>query len=609
MLGGYAHKLAKIDLTAGSVTYEVPKQDDLEKYVGARGLGVKYVYDNGPKVDPLSPDNLLCFMNGPLSGTAAKMSGRLCVVTKSPLTGGVTDAHMGGWSAAKLKWAGFDGLLVKGASKHPVYLLVKDGAVTINDASSLWGLSVHETCAALQKKHGEDADVMAIGQAGENLVRFANWGNNDERYAGRGGTGAVGGSKKLKAIVVLGKRENQPRPANPEAWKEADKQASATINDPKNVTAPKKGGLSLYGTNVLMNITNVIGALPAHNGKNTSMPGAENISGETIRETRLVKDNTCHACPVACKKMVEVEINGKKIRFESYEYESAWALGAHQGNVDRDWVGYAIYLCNLYGMDTIEAGNAIAVLMEATEKNYVSAADGMKWGEKEGQAKMLEMIAMRRGIGDKLAEGPARFAQGIGHPELALTVKGQAIPAYDPRGLKGMGIAYATSNRGACHLRAYTPASEILGVPVKTDPLAWEGKGKLTKLFQDVSAFTDSLDLCKFSQFAEGPEVYAAQFSAYTGKTVTVEDILLAGERIYNLERHYNNLAGHREGSDSLPKRFTHEPSDSGGSKGQVCELDKMLEEYYADRGWVNGVVPQAKLAQLGIVSGSAADD
>jgi aldehyde:ferredoxin oxidoreductase len=606
MLGGYAHKLARIDLSTGHVEYFAPDPKDLEMYVGGRGLGVKYVYENGPKVDPLGPENLLCIMNGPLSGTRAKMSGRLAVVTKSPLTGTVTDSHMGGWTAAKLKWAGFDGLLIKGASEKPVYLLVKDGEVSIHDASDLWGKTTHEVHRILRERHGEEADVMAIGPAGENLVRFANWINNDERAAGRGGTGAVAGSKKLKAIVVVGKQDSMPQPKDPELWREADRLASAAINDPKNVTAPKKGGLSLYGTNVLMNITNVMGALPTFNAQHTCIEGAEKISGEYIREHRLIKDNTCHACPVACKKMVEVHVDGKTIRFESYEYESAWALGAHAGHTDTDWTGYAIYLCNAYGMDTIEAGNAIAVLMEATEKGYYQGADGLRFGDKEGEVRVLEAIAFRRGVGDMLAEGPARFAKAIGHPEISLEVKGQSIPAYDPRGLKGMGIAYATSNRGACHLRAYTPASEILGVPYKTDPLAWQGKGELTKLFQDLSAFTDSLDLCKFSQFAEGPEEYAKQLAAYWGRPVTPEEILRIGERIYNLERHYNNLAGWAEGSDYLPQRFLQEPSDCAGSKGQLTELDLMLEEYYRARGWERGVVPPAKLRELGILSQAA---
>ncbi|WP_456447231.1 aldehyde ferredoxin oxidoreductase family protein [Oceanithermus sp.] len=602
MLKGYAHRLAKIDLTAGTVAYEAPKEEDLKKYIGGRGLGVKYVFENGPDVDPLGPDNLLAVMTGPLTGTQAKMSGRLAVVTKSPLTGTVTDSHMGGWTAAKLKWAGFDGLLIKGAAEKPVYLLVQDGQVEIKDAADLWGKTTHEAHEILRKRHGEDADVMAIGPAGENLVKFAAWLNNDERASGRGGTGAVGGSKKLKAIVVVPGDKSAFQPADKEAWHEADQRALATIMDENNVTAPRKGGLSVYGTNVLMNITNSIGALPTFNAQHTSWEPAGEVSGEAIREHILVKDNTCHACPVACKKMVEIHLNGKPIRFESVEYESAWSLGPDSGSADRTWVSYAIYLCNAFGMDTIEAGNVIAALMEATEKGYLGEDEGLKFGDVQGECQFLEMIAHRQGLGDKAAEGTAKFMKAIGHPELAMEVKGQAIPAYDPRGLKGMGIAYATSNRGACHLRAYTPASELLGVPFKTDPIEWRGKAELTKTFQDLSAFTDSMDLCKFSQFAEGPEEYADQYTAYTGMKVTPDDIMKIGERIYNLERYFNNQAGWAEGSDYLPERFLKEPSDSGGSKGQVTELDEMLSEYYQLRGWKNGVVPEEKLKELGIL-------
>ncbi len=602
MLGGYAHRLARIDLSSRTVSYEAPKEEDLKKYIGGRGLGVKYVFDNGPQVDPLSPDNLLAIMNGPLSGTEVKMSGRLAVVTKSPLTGTIADSHMGGWTAAKLKWAGFDGLLIKGAASEPVYLLVKDGEVSIEDASDLWGKTTHEVHEILRKRHGEEADVMAIGPAGENLVRFANWINNDERAAGRNGTGAVAGSKKLKAIVVVGDKDKIPRPADREAWREADKHALAGIVDEKNVTSPRKGGLSVYGTNVLMNIVNSIGALPTLNAQHTQFAEAEKISGEYVREHILEKDNTCHACPVACKKMVRIRVNGEEIVFESYEYESAWGMGADVGNGDTHWVGYAIYLANAYGMDTIETGNVLAVLAEATQRGYVSEDQGLRWGDKVRQTEIIKKIALREGFYERLGLGAAGFAKELGHEELAMSVKGQAIPAYDPRGLKGMGIAYATSNRGACHLRAYTPASEVLGVPYKTDPIEWKGKGELTKLFQDLSGFTDSLDVCKFAQFAEGPEEFAEQFSAYTGMEVTAEDVLKIGERIYNLERYYNNLAGWGEGSDYLPKRFLEEPSDAGGSKGQVTELDRMLEEYYAARGWKNGVVPEEKLKELGIL-------
>jgi aldehyde:ferredoxin oxidoreductase len=238
--------------------------------------------------------------------------------------------------------------------------------------------------------------------------------------------------------------------------------------------------------------------------------------------------------------------------------------------------------------------------MEATERGWVEG-DGLAWGDVAGMVEMTETIALRRGAGDLLAEGPARAAAKLGHPEIAMAVKGQAIPAYDPRGLKGMGLGYATSNRGACHLRAYTAAAELGVIPVQADPLEWRGKGELVKLFQDLHAFSDSLDLCKFSAFAEGAEEYAAQYATALGIEFNAQDVLAAGERIYNLERHYNNLAGFREGSDKLPARFTDEHSTLAGSKGHVSELQQMLEEYYAARGWIEGVVPEAKLRELGI--------
>jgi aldehyde:ferredoxin oxidoreductase len=613
-IGGFKNKVAWVNLTDGSVDYKGVDEDDAKKYIGARGLGVKYVFDNGPEVDPLSPDNILCVMNGPLTGTDVNMSGRLAVVTKSPLTGTVTDSHMGGWTAAKLKWAGFDGLVFKGKAETPVYAYVENGEVTLHDASDVWGKTVHETLATLTDRHGGSAkggkgvvDGMAIGPAGENLVKFGCWVNVDDRAAGRGGTGAVAGSKNLKAIIIKGDRSGKPQPANKEADKEARKVGLSAIMAEENITSPRKGGLSVYGTNVLMNITESIGALPARNSQTTAF-GAENaekISGEYVRENILVEEPTCHACPVACKKEVEVTEGPYKVRMESLEYEPAWSLGANCGNNDVNAVAYIIDLANQYGFDAIEVGQVLSVYMEASQRGYTNGDGTLEWGDTAGMVEAVHKLVRREGVGAKLAEGPTNAARLFGHPELAMSVKGQAIPAYDPRGLKGMGIAYATSNRGACHLRAYTPAAELGVMPfgsLKVDPLAWEGKGQLTKIFQDVHAVSDSLDLCKFSAFAEGMDEYTAQFNGVTGLEYSSDELLKCGERVYNLERYYNNLAGFGEGSDYLPKRFTEEPSTMPGSEGHVAELDKMLAEYYTERGWVNGVVPQEKLKELDII-------
>jgi aldehyde:ferredoxin oxidoreductase len=606
-IGGFANKVAHVDLTAGKVEFKPIPEDWARKYIGGRGLGVKYVLENGPQIDPLSPDNLLCFMNGPLTGTEANMSGRMAIVTKSPLTGTVTDSHHGGWSAARLRWAGFDGLIFKGKSNKPVYLYIHDGQVEILDASPVWGKGVHDTVKFFQNQYGEkDLSVIAIGPAGEKLSRFACWVNEMDRASGRGGTGCVGGSKNLKAIVIK-QEKNIPRPHDLEKWKEAHKKALAEIMDERVVTAPRKGGLSVYGTNVLMNLLNPIGGMPTRNSQDVYFEGHEKISGEYVKQNILVDDPTCHACPVACKKEVEIKEGPfKGLRMESVEYESAWAFGANCGNDNIASIAKLIDQCNDYGFDTIEMGNVLSVYQEATQRGYVNGAGGLKFGDYMAMVATVDQIAKREGIGDVLAEGTMRAAKKWGHPEIAMTCKDQAIPAYDPRGLKGMGIVYATSNRGACHLRGYTPAAEVvgnvLGPATVSDPLAWKGKGELAAIFQNVHAVTDCLDVCKFATFAESMDTFAAQYTAYTGIEMTGGDLVKAGERVYNLERYYNNLAGFREGSDTLPERFLKEPSQQKGSKGHICELPEMLEEYYKARGWVNGVVPESKLKELEIL-------
>jgi aldehyde:ferredoxin oxidoreductase len=604
--GGYTDKVAWIDLTTGKIEYKTIDPEDARKYIGGRGLGDKYVFDNGPHVDPLSPDNILCFMNGPLTGTDVNLSGRMAVCTKSPLTGTITDSHHGGWSAARMKWAGFDGLVFKGRAGKPVYALIEDGTVTLHDATLLWGMGVHATIEALREKYGKkDVSIIAIGQAGENLVKFACWMNEDDRASGRGGTGCVGGAKGLKAIVIKGKHADRPRPKNKAAFDAAHRAALEQLLDERVITSPRKGALSVYGTNVLMNMTNVIGAMPTRNSQDTYFPNHEKLSGEYVKQHILVNDPTCHACPVACKKEVTVKEGPYKIHMESVEYEPAWAVGANCGNDDIEAVAYIIDRANDWGYDAIEIGLVLSLYMECTQRGYANG-DGLAWGDTQGMVALAKKIAFRDGVGAILAEGTGKAARLLGHPELGMEVKGQGIPAYDPRGIKAMGLGYATSNRGACHLRAYTPAAEVignvLGPSTIVDPLEWKGKGNLTVIFQHVHTVTDCLDLCKFATFAESMDTFAAQLAAITGMDADAGYLLKVGERVYNLERYYNNLNGFREGSDTLPERFLSEPSNGPGSKGQVCELDKMLEEYYEVRGWENGVVPEAKLKELEII-------
>ena len=609
MLGGYANKIGFVDLTTGNVEYDDAPEEWKLKYIGARGLGVKYVYENGPDVDPLSPDNILCFMNGPLTGSEFNMTGRMAIVTKSPLTGTITDSHHGGWSAARLRWAGFDGLIFKGKSEKPVYAYVTQDKVELLDASEVWGKGVHETVKFFQDKYGKDRkelSVIAIGPAGENQVKFACWINENDRASGRGGTGCVGGSKNLKAVVIDA-RKNIVKASDRDVCIPIREKALKEIMDERVVTSPRKGGLSVYGTNVLMNMTNVIGGLPTKNSQFTAYEDAEKISGEYVNDNLLVDNPTCHACPVACKKEVEVKDGPYKgLHMESVEYEPSWSVGANCGNNDARLVAKMIDLANDYGFDAIEIGHPLSVWMEASEKGYTNGEGKLEWGDPDGMTEAARMVAFRDGFGAVMADGADATAKHFGHPELAMTCKGQGVPAYDPRGIKGMGLGYATSNRGACHLRGYTPAAEVvgnvLGPSEVADPLEWKGKGEMVIIFQNVHTMTDCLDVCKFATFAESLDSFAQQYEVMTGVSSSPEHLLKVGERVYNLERHYNNLAGFGEGSDTLPDRFTKEPSTMGGSKGQVCELDDMLVEYYEKRGWVNGVVPESKLKELEII-------
>jgi len=634
-LGGFNDRVARVDLGEGGVQYESIPEEDAKKYIGARGLGVKYVFDNGPDVDPASPENVLTFMTGPLTGSQAVMSGRIAVVTKSPLTGTVTDSHHGGWSGARLKWAGLDGLVFEGKADEPVYAVVEDGEVELRDASHVWGMTTHEARETLEEEvegeYGKNLSYMGIGPGGEEGVKYACIINEDDRASGRGGTGCVMGSKNLKAVLVKAKR-NYLEPAAPEKFNTGTGEAMTVVRE-SDVTAPNEGGLSVYGTNVLMNLTEEIDALPTRNGKYTSTRAeretepeepnveAENVSGEYVRENILVDEPTCHSCPVACKKEVEVSttVDGEEIELtmESLEYEPAFTFGPNSMNDDVEKLAVMIDRCNKMGIDAIETGNLIAMAMEMDEKGYIE--DAIDWGDADQIIGLIERIGRREDdLADALAEGAQGAAQAFDAEDTRLDVKNQTIPAYDPRGMKGMAIGYATSNRGACHLRGYTPAAEVLGIPEKVDPVDPEGKGELLTVFQDLHAVSDSFDLCKFSAFAEGIEEYTAQYNGMTGRDLSEDELTKAGERIYTLERYYNNLNGFDGEDDSLPDRFLEDSGagipGQGAAEGELVDLEGLKEEYYEVRDWDDGVVPETKLEELGIEAGpgtgaASADD
>jgi len=406
------------------------------------------------------------------------------------------------------------------------------------------------------------------------------------------------GWKRLKCLIVRGNISNKPKPAHPEEFREAFAVGNTAIVK-GFVTGPREGVLSMFGTNMNMNIINELGALPTHNARRTTFEEADLIGGATIKESILVSNPTCHACPVACKKEVAVTEGKYKIRMESAEYESMWALGGNCGCSNKEAIVYMINLANDYGMDTMELGNCISVAMEAAQRGLIQQK--LEWGDDDAMINLIHKTATREGIGDILAEGCGRAAKTFGNEGLANQVKGQSIGAYDPRGMQGMGIAYATSNRGACHLRTFAMVtSEMAGLPESVDPLGWERKGILAKNFQDLHAVSDSLDMCKFSVFSEGITEYLAQYCAMTGLQVDANEFAKIGERIYNLERYYNNLCGFAGKDDILPDRFLEEPG-SGPAAGHVCELENMKKEYYEARGWIDGVVPESKLRELGI--------
>ncbi len=591
---GYHNRIGRVDLDERKVSYEELDENDVLKYIGGRGLGARFVADKSPKIDPLSPDNVLCFMTGPLNGSRMPMSNRLCISGKSPLTGTIFDSHQGGWTGPRLKWAGLDGLIIEGRSESPVYLYVEDGKIEIKSASSLWGKTVSETSRALKEKYGgKGVSVIAIGPAGENLVKFACIVSDNYRVAGRGGAGCIAGYKRLKAMVIKSSSGNAPEPADGELFERAVKAVMDRIRESR-ITSPGKGSLSVYGTSANVTFINAIGAFPVRNARETHDENAEKISGKVLRDTILADTSTCYACPVRCKRVYRV--TGKyATEGESLEYETIWSIGANCGLFDLKPIARINSLCNEYGMDTIEMGNCMSVAMEASEKGLIG--EKIEWGDADKMIELVMNTAMRKGMGDVLAEGCAESAEVFGDPEIANQVKGMGMPAYDPRGMKGMGLAYATSNRGACHLRAWSGASELMGYPEKTDPLEESGKGKLIAFLQDFYALIDSLDVCKMGSYAPlDVGMYLSGYNAMTGLELGEEEFLKIGERIYNLERHYNNVAGFDGSDDVLPGRFLKKPSD-----GRVCNLEIMKEEYYRIRGWKDGVVPEDKLRELGI--------
>ena len=588
---GWHGKVLRINLSSEKTASEEIEYEILNGFVGGRGLGVKMLYDElQPGVDPLSPENKLVFAVGPVTGAGAPMSGRHAVVSKSPLTGGVFDSNSGGSLGVELKSTGFDAVVVEGKASSPIYVYVSNGEVEVRDASAAWGKDTQETTRWLLGDASPRARVACIGPAGENLVRIACIVNDYHRAAGRGGLGAVLGSKNVKALVVEGDTKTQV--SNELAFTEVTKRIAFLLKK-QPLT---KDSLPTFGTSVLVNLVNEHGMFPTRNFTEGVFNDAEAISGEKLKERIFLKPYACRSCPVGCGRITSVE--GQEIG--GPEYETLWALGAQCGVNDLENVALANHLCNTLGLDTISMGNAIGCAMDLSARGLID--EEIKWGDSKKMVSLVEETAYRRGLGGDLAEGSRALAQKHGAQELAMQVKGLELPAYDPRGAQGQALAYATSNRGGCHLRAYMIGPEVLGTPALVDRFKWQAKPKLVKLFQDFSAAMDTMIMCRFSSFAIAVEHYARLLSAVVGVSFDTQRFLQLGERIWTLERLFNAREGFDHTDDLLPTKFLEHPLQEGGSRGMKVHLSEMLQSYYRVRGWDKRGNPGTDLlARLGL--------
>ena len=614
---GWTRKILRVDLTKGTCQSEPLDMERAQQYLGQRGLATKYFVDEvDPKVDPLSAANKLIMATGPLTGTPASTGGRYSVITKGALTGAIACSNSGGYFGAELKFAGWDMVIFEGRSAQPVYLAIEDERAELRDAAQLWGKTVWQTEEIIKKSHQDpQTRVCSIGRAGENGVLYACIVNDLHRAAGRSGVGAVMGAKNLKAVAVRG-TQGVAGIRDAKAFMKAATAAKKALAD----NAVTGQGLPTYGTQVLMNVINEMGALPTRNHRDVQFEDARKISAEAMREKRpsdgraqLVTNAACFGCTIACGRISKIdESHFSVVNKPEYwgasgglEYEAAWALGAANGVGDLEALQYANLVCNEDGYDPISFGATVGAAMELYDLGILSKEQigiAAPFGSAQALVKLAEMTAQGVGFGKELGLGSKRLCAKYGRPELSMTVKSQEFPAYDSRGIQGMGLAYATSNRGACHLRGYTVASEVLGIPVKTDPLVTTGKADLVKAFQDATSVFDSAGVCVFTTFAWSLADLQPQLDAACEGDWTMEKLALVGERIWNMERQFNNAAGFTVKDDDLPPRLKTEPAKTGPAKGLVNGLDKMKPEYYKVRGWTpDGVPEKATLERLGL--------
>jgi aldehyde:ferredoxin oxidoreductase len=590
---GMNKKLLSVNLTTGSISQSDLSDDLLKQYVGGRGLAVRLFVDSIKKgADPLSEDNVMVFASGPLTGTMVPTAGRFAMVTKSPLTGGIVYCNAGGFMAPVFKRCGYDALMITGKASTKSYIVIDGSQCTVKDASQIWGLDTTEASNKLKEIEGKTSQILVIGPAGENLVRIAAIMSADHRAFGRGGVGAVMGSKNLKAIVMKNGK-NPIEVHDPDLLK---KYVQVAI-DKIHVAPITNSALPLFGTTGLINVINEHGMLPIRNFQEGYSTEADNVSGETIKETILVKNSACFGCPIRCDRETRTDTMSGR----GPEYETDWALGPNLGIFDLKTITEANYYCNLYGIDTISAGGTIACAMELNQLGVFPEKE-MRFGNVGILKDLIRKIALKEGIGAELAEGSKRLSMKYGHPEVSMQVKGLELPAYDPRGAMGQALGFATANRGGCHLTGYLLAMEIMAAPKKIDRFTLGGKSDMLALKQNQSVMEDSLSVCKFVGWALGFDFMARFTTAVTGEDFTIAKLVENGERVYNLERMYNLREGIAASEDTLPERFLKTPLKEGASKNRVVPLKDMLIPYYQIRGWTKDGIPKDEtLQRLGL--------
>ncbi len=605
-------KILRINLANGKMEEEPWPSEYARLFLGGAGLATKYLFDELKKgVDPLGEENKLIIMVGPLTGTGSPSSGRYNAVSKSPLTGLWGECSSGGKWGVDLRKSGYDGIIIERKASSPVYIVIDDGKVELKDAKELWGKNVFETTDLIKKELGDSFNVACIGRAGENLVKYAAIMNDKHRALGRGGFGAIMGSKNLKALAVRGKRKIPV--ANKKMFNETSKTASDFIDE-----SLLKITLEVYGTAMVVDLVNVKGGLPTRNWQHGTCPYADKINGPAISEKILVDKKACYSCPIACGRVVDIKSGKYAIKGEGPEYESIGSFGSMCDVDNLEAITYAHILCNDYGIDTISAGSTIAFAMECYEKGILTSKDtggiDIKFGDADSMIKLVHMIADREGVGDLLAEGTRIASEKLGKnsDRFAMQVKGLELPAYDCRATKITGLAFATANRGGDHITAYVQGPTFLDIPflivdnsnIKDVLVEDPEEALVVKDLEDALTAFDALGVCKFMGMALMAEDIVPVIASATGwEDFDVREFRKAGERIYNLARAFNVREGCSRKDDTLPKRLLEEPLPDGPAEGQMLNLDPLLDAYYEFRGWdrITGRPTAKKLKELGL--------